>query len=209
MFHSLSGEIYAASNEYQNAERAYNVAMRLDDSFFYHHLRRGQARYELGKLNAARTDLERSLELLPTAQANFLLGNLDKRAGNLESAVKHYQAAAGSNSDVSKQAEKELVLIDMPRNPAKCIQTRAVIGRNGRVSAAVRNNSPVVVRNIKLKVEYIDANEKYREYSYIIKQRLRPGEQAATGTGIRDIADANELGRRVRVTVVGAGVVDN
>jgi len=208
MFHSLSGDIYAASNDYRNAERAYNVAMRLDDSFFYHHLRRGQARYELGKLSSARTDLERSLELLPTAQANFLLGDLDKRAGNLDSAIKYYQAAAGSGSDVSKQAEKELVLIDMPRNPGKYIQTRAMIGQNGRVSAVVRNNSPVVVRDIRLKVEYIDANEKYREYAYTIKQHLAPGEQATTGTRINDIADTNELGRRVRVTVVGARVVD-
>ena len=207
-FHALSGDIYAANDNYRKAERAYGDALRLDNSFFYYHLRRGQARYERGNLNPARTDLERSLEILPTAQANFLLGNMDKRAGNMDSAIKHYQAAAGSNSDVSKQAEKELVLIDMPRNPGKYIQTKAVLGQDGRVGAAVRNNSPVKVKNIALRVEYIDANGKRREYSKRIDQRLAPGEQATTGTRIRDITDTNELARRVRVSVTGAEVAE-
>ena len=119
-----------------------------------------------------------------------------------------YQAAAGSNSSVSKQAEKELVLIDLPRNPAKYIQTKAVLGQNGRVSAAVRNSSPVPVKNIVLRVEYIDANAKYRDFSVSLSQRLAPGEQAATRTKIRDIVDANDLARRVRLTVTGAKVVE-
>ncbi len=133
---------------------------------------------------------------------------MDKRAGNMDSAIKHYQAAAGSNSSVSKQAERELILIDMPRNPGKYIQTKAVLGQDGRVSAAVRNNSPVKVKNIALRVEYIDADGKRREYSKRIDQRLAPGEQAATGTRIRDIADTNDLARRVRVTVTGAEVTE-
>jgi len=208
LFHALSGDIYAASDNYRKAERAYSDAVRLDDGFFYHHLRRGQVRYERGKIDPARNDLEHSLELLPTAQANFLLGNMDKRAGNMDSAIKHYQAAAGSNSEVSKQAEKELVIIDMPRNPGKYIQTKAVLGQDGRVGAAVRNNSPVKVKNITLRVEYIDGNGKIREFSQDVGQRLDPGEQTAMNTRIRDIADVNELARRVRVTVVGAKVVE-
>ena len=208
LFHALSGDIHAANDNYRKAERAYGDAMRLDDSFFYHYLRRGQARYEQKKFAPARTDLEYSLGLLPTAQANFLLGNMDKRAGNMESALKYYQAAAGSNSEISKQAEKELVLIDLPSNPAKYIQTRAVLEQNGKVSAAVRNNSPVTVKNITLKVEYVDTNGKLREFTRRIDQQLQPGEQSAVGTGIRDIPDSNELDRRVRVTVVGAKIHD-
>ena len=208
LFHALSGDIYAANDNYRNAERAYSDAMRRDDSFFYYHLRRGQARYEQGKFGPARTDLEGSLEMLPTAQANFLLGNMDKRDGNMESALKHYQAAAGSNSEISQQAEKELVLIDMPRNPARYIQTKAMLEQNGRVKAAVRNNSPVTVKNITLKVEYIDANGKLREFTRTIDQHLEPGGQSATRTGIRDITDTNELDRRVRVTVIGAKIHD-
>jgi predicted Zn-dependent protease len=208
LFHALSGDIYAASKDYAKAERAYSDALRLDDSFFYHHMRRGQARYEQRKFAPARTDLERSLELLPTAQANYLLGNMDKSAGNMDSALKHYQAAAGSDSPAGQQAEKELVLIDLPANPGKYIQAAAVLGQNGKVGAAVRNNSPVTVKNITLKVEYIDANGKYRDYQQSIDQKLATGEQTAVATNIDNIADTNELARRVRVSVVAAKVVE-
>ena len=68
------------------------------------------------------------------------------------------------------------------------------------------HNSPVAVRNITLKLEYIGDDGKYREFSRTIGQRLEPGEQAATGTGIRDIPDTDALDRRVRVTVVAAEV---
>ncbi len=208
LFHALSGDIYAANDNYQKAESAYSDALATDDGFFYHHLRRGQARYEQQKYAQARTDLERSLKLLPTAQANYLLGNMDKRAGNMQSAIKHYQAAAGSDSAVGQQAEKELVLIDLPGNPGKYIQTAAVLGQNGKVGAAVRNASPVTVKNITLRVEYIDANGKLRDYQQSVDQQLASGEQTVVATRIDDISNTNELARRVRVTVVGAKVVE-
>jgi tetratricopeptide (TPR) repeat protein len=208
LFHSLSGDIYAGNDDFKKAETAYNKAVQLDDNFFYHYLRRGQARYERRKFDAARVDLEHSLELLPTAQANYLLGNMDKRAGNMESAIKHYQAAAQSGSQVSKQAQKELVLLELPSNPGKYIQSKAVMGEGNYVNAAVRNNSPVTVNGIRVKVEYIDANGQLRESSMNFRKTLGPGEWTALPTKIRDIADSNELARRVRVTVIGAKIVE-
>lgn len=208
IFHALSGDIYATDENFRHAERAYSDALQRDNGFFYHHLRRGQVRYKRGNFEAARIDLERSLELLPTAQANYLLGNMDKLAGNMESAVQHYQAAAQSNSPVSKDAQKELVLLELPGNPGKYIQSQAVLGRNGAVSAAVRNNAPVRVNNITLKVEYIDINGKLRQFSQTVFKALNAGEQAAVSTNIRDIRDTDELARRVRVTVLSANVAD-
>lgn len=208
LFHARSGDIYAADENFRKAERAYNNALKRDDSFFYYHLRRGQVRYERGDFDSARIDLDHSLELLPTAQANFLLGNMDKRAGNMESAARHYQAATQSNSPVSKEAERELVLLELPSNPGKYIQTKAVLEQNGTVSAAVRNNSPVAVRAITVKVEYVDANGKVREFTQNIRKTLNPGEQDSKATNIRDISDTNELGKRVRVTVISAKIVE-
>lgn len=208
IFYALSGDIYAMGDNFKKAERAYNKALQRDNDFFYHHLRRGQARYEQKKFAAARVDLERSMELLPTAQANYLLGHLDKRAGNMESAIQRYQAAAQSGSSVSKDAGKELVRLELPDKPGKYIQTGAMLAENGTVSAAVRNNSPVTVNAIRLKVEYINANGQLREFSQNFRGALGPGEQTAAATKIRDIADTNDLTRRVRITVVGAKVVD-
>ena len=206
LFHALSGDIFSASKEFKLAEEAYSKAIQLDDGFFYHYLRRGQSRYERQRFNAARTDLERSLALLPTADANYLLGNLDKRAGNLNSAIKHYQVAAQSGSE---QAQMELVHLEMPSNPGIYIQSKAAIAQDGYVNAAVRNNSPVTVSGIRVKVEYINANGQLRESSIRFRKTLGPGDWTALPTSIRDIADSRELSRRVRVTVVGAEVVND
>jgi len=204
----LSGDIFAAADSFEQAERAYTGALQRDDGFFYHYLRRGQVRFAQEKFAAARLDLERSQALLPTAQASYLRGDLDKRAGNLQSAVKHYQVASQSNSPVGKQAQKELVLLELPGNPGKYIQAKAVLAQDGTVLAAVKNNAPLTVTNIRLKVEYIDASGQLREFSRSIRETLNTGELAAAPTQISDISDVNELTRRVRVTVLSAKVVE-
>ena len=208
IFHAMSGDIFAADKKFRRAESAYSDALQRDSSFFYHHLRRGQVRYERGNFKAARADLEKSLELLPTAQANLLLGNLDKRAGNLESAARYYQAASQTNSPVSKEAQKELVLMELPQNPGKYIQSAVLLDRGGKVVAAVRNTAPVAVNSIRVKVEYIDSNRQFREFSLRIPGTLEAGQQASVPTKIDDIVNTNDLGRRVRVTVTAARVAE-
>jgi predicted Zn-dependent protease len=94
LFHALSGDIHAASGEFRKAERAYDDAVNLNDGFFYYYLRRGQARYERQRYDLARADLEQSIKLLPTGDAHYMLGNLDRRSGNMDSAIEHYRAAA-------------------------------------------------------------------------------------------------------------------
>jgi predicted Zn-dependent protease len=209
LFHALSGDIYAGKEDFGRAERAYNDAVQLDDSFFYHYLRRGQVRYERRNYGKARVDLEHSLGLLPTAEANYFLGNMDKRDGNLESAIKHYEAASQSGSEVSKQAQRELVLLELPSNPGKYIQSKAALGQDGYVNAAVRNNSPVTVSGVRVKVEYIDSSGQIREFSMNFRKTLKAGEWTALPTKIRDITDAKELSRRVRVTVISARIVED
>ena len=208
IFYALSGDIFASKDMLRQAEREYSEALKRDDGFFYHYLRRGQIRYERGKYPAAHTDLERSLALLPTAQANLLLGNMDKLAGNKDTAVSYYQAASQSNSKAGEEARKELVLLELPGDPDKYIQSGALLGKNGIVHAAVRNSSPVAVKAVRLKIEYIDANNKLRQFSINVRGMLAAGEQTAVPTKIRDISDVNELARRVRVTVVGARIAE-
>ena len=208
LFYALSGDIFASDKNFQRAEQAYTNALQRDSEFFYHHLRRGQVRHELKKFNMARTDLEKSLELLPTAQANYLLGNLEKQAGNSQAAVKYYQAAAQSNSEAGKLAQQELVLMELPQNPGKYIQTKAVLGQNGTVGAAILNQSPVTIDRIRLKVEYIDANGQLREFTHSVKEALAAGQQTAVSIGLRGIADQNELTQRVRITILAAQVAN-
>jgi hypothetical protein len=101
-----------------------------------------------------------------------------------------------------------MVLLELPENPGKYIKSAAVLGQDGAVGAGVRNDAPVNVRDVRLKVEYIDASGQVRQLSRNIDRTLAPGDQAVVRTGISGISNTTELARRVRVTVLSAQVAE-
>ncbi len=108
IFHSLRGDALAAREDFREAERAYDRAVRRDSTWFYHHLRRGMARNELERFDAARGDLNAANELMPTAISHYLLGTIEQRAGNRSQAIEHYQVAAQAQTPVGQQARERL-----------------------------------------------------------------------------------------------------
>ncbi|MDN3517894.1 M48 family metalloprotease [Aquisalimonas lutea] len=108
IFHALLGDVRATDGDMKAAEEAYGNALARDDGWFYHHLRRGMMREQLGNAAGAREDLRRSLELLPTADAHYYLGNAERQLGNRQEAVRHYRAAAQSDSEAGRRARQAL-----------------------------------------------------------------------------------------------------
>jgi len=108
LFHSLRGDALASMKNLEAAERAYTRALDNDQGWFYHHLRRGMVREQLGDIQNARPDLRASIERLPTAQAHLFLGNVERRAGNRKTAVEHYRVAAQSDDDIGQRARRAL-----------------------------------------------------------------------------------------------------
>ncbi|MEM7054286.1 MAG: M48 family metalloprotease [Pseudomonadota bacterium] len=108
LFHGLKGDALASQSNYAQAERAYGQALRHNSGWFYHHLRRGMVREELGKLDGARQDLTASNELIPTATGYYFLGNVERAAGNRSAAVEHYRVAAQSQSQIGERAKLAL-----------------------------------------------------------------------------------------------------
>jgi predicted Zn-dependent protease len=114
IFYGLRGDALAEREEYGGAERAYTEALQRDPGWFYHHLRRGQARAELGRLSEARGDLEASIDRMPTAVAHLTLGNVERRAGNRGGAIDHYRIAAQSDTPTGQQARRALAEMGAP-----------------------------------------------------------------------------------------------
>ena len=108
LFHALRGDALATRGDMREAEQAYARALERDDSWFYHHLRRGMARESLGELSGARGDLRRSVELLPTAEAHYFLGNVERRDGNRDAALDHYRRAAQSDTETGRRARQAI-----------------------------------------------------------------------------------------------------
>ena len=112
LFHALDGDLERKSGSPQAALSAYEQAVQLNPGYFYGRLRRGEMYLAAGRQAEARTDLQLSLELLPTALGHYLLGNLDRDSGATASARAHYRQAASSNSEVGQAAQRELAKLD-------------------------------------------------------------------------------------------------
>lgn len=109
LFHALRGDALATREDFAAAERAFSDALARDSEWFYHHLRRGMVREKRSNWSGARTDLQASLELLPTADAHLHLGNVERASGNRQQAIEHYKIAAQSDSPAGKRARERLV----------------------------------------------------------------------------------------------------
>ena len=69
-FHSMLGDLEVAGKNPRAALAHYNSAIRANDSFFYYHLQKGLVSEQLRDFRTATASLNRSLELLPTANAS-------------------------------------------------------------------------------------------------------------------------------------------
>jgi predicted Zn-dependent protease len=121
-FHALRGDVRLINKQYDMAVTNYNRAIIRHDNFFYYHLQRGIAKHELGQIDSAMVDLERSLELMPTAPAHFTLGEIKEQRGQTDEAIGHYKIVAKSGSGgIFRQLA---AAIPVARSLYRCAMTR-------------------------------------------------------------------------------------
>ncbi len=177
IFHALEGDLFAEADRNSAALRSFDMAVQLDDSFFYHPLRRGQIRYDMGQHRAARTDLERSLEMLPTAPAHYLLGNMDRDSGELDSARWHYEQASQSDSELGQKAQRELVLMDIATSPGKFVDTLEAADKQGRIYCLIKNRSRLGLTAISVLATFIGEDGRSSQASKTYSPVLEGGKQ--------------------------------
>jgi predicted Zn-dependent protease len=205
LFHDLQGDIHALNEQPKSALKSYSKAVDANPGFFYGYLRSGQMQYKLKKPEQARTNLNRSLELMPTAEAHYLLGMLDKDRGNMSNAVEHFKVAAQSESETSQNATRELMLLDLQNNPSKYVGSRVVLDQENQVWVQFGNLTGVPVRNIEISYSWLDEQGQTREGRKTYAGPLGGGKQDRFKLGLK-VANADELNRRVRVEVTRASV---
>ncbi|MDO8263461.1 MAG: M48 family metalloprotease [Gallionella sp.] len=156
-FHELQGDIAMKQNHGEEALGYYRQAIKLQPDYFRPHVQMGVALASLGRQAEAEPYLKRSNELLPTATSHYLLGQLAEARGDVDTALAHYQTAAGSNSDVGKSSMAQYERLDLPRNPAKYLQAAAQADITGNVFAVVYNPTGSAVANVYVRVVRLDA----------------------------------------------------
>lgn len=162
IFYGLLGDVEREKKNLHKALQLYTKAIGLSPDFFYHYLQRGKTNKELSFPQKAQVDLERSVSLLPTADAYYLLGNLSRDAGEVSTAINYYSKVAKNKGELGTQAYGELVELDLPSNPDKYIKILSTWQNDqGVIVAEISNPTPRNIVDIELAVTF--KGEKGRE----------------------------------------------
>ncbi|MDQ2640599.1 MAG: M48 family metalloprotease [Pseudomonadota bacterium] len=194
-FHQLLGDIAVNEKKYQESLAHFQRAQQNNDDYFGSWLGAGVAQYRLGNKTQARQSLQRSYELLPTAPAALYLGNLLRDAGDVDGAMKYYQAAASSDSSIGQEATREAVLVDLPRNPGNYVAAELVRDGQGRPVMAVQNRAPVALSGIVITPVRVGADGRIAAQGkeVTIRGPLASGAQVAADAGLAGLS-AEQLG---------------
>ena len=149
----------------------------------------------LGRNAEAETHLNHSNALLPTAPGFYLLGQIAEEKGDMAGALKNYQIASDSNTDVGQSAMASLMRLDLPRNPAKYLESGALSDNSGNLYAVVQNPTSTAVSNVHIRVvRYDPATNRAVSQSQpvLVASLLEPNQRAQVKVGVR-VANQAEL----------------
>lgn len=205
-FYGLKGDSFLARKQYQDAIREYNEAIRRNDGYFLFYLGRGRAERQLGMSSEAWRDLEQSNTLLPTAIANYELGELAIARNRPDLAVQHFRTAASSNSPLGQQAGVRLVELELPRQPERYIRIEWIKTLDGRIALRARNNAPVAVQRLTVQARILQNQfHVLDEENVYFPFRLNPGETFTKNTHLKMIDPTK--GESVHVRIISVDIV--
>ncbi|MDH3613309.1 MAG: M48 family metalloprotease [Gammaproteobacteria bacterium] len=202
-FHALRGDVRLVNDQYDMAVTNYNRAIDRRGDFFYYHLQRGIAKHELGQIDAAISDLETSLQLLPTAPAHFTLGTIKEQRGPLEEAINHYKVVAKSGGEYGKVAYAALVRLELPQQPAAYVASVCGDDGSGQIVVQVRNDTSVIIAGVQAQFQYVDSGGDPRLRTQNFSGQIAPGKIASVRTGLAPYA-----GTRCEAKVTNARIVE-
>jgi predicted Zn-dependent protease len=200
-FHQLLGDIALGEKRNQEALPHYQRATELNPAYFGAWLGGGVAQYRMNNRAQATAWLKRSMDLLPTAPAALYLGNIARDGGDVEGALKLYQAAAGSQGSIGQEATLEAMRIDLPRNPGNYVATALRAGADGRVVLVVQNRAPVALAGIQVTPVTVNSQGQVTQQGRAvgIAGPLAAGQQASVDTGITGVSAEQLASLRARV----------
>ena len=184
-FYALRGDVRLVSEDYDKAVTNYDSAIRRRDNYFYYHLQRGLANNELGKTDAAATDLETSIAMLPTGPAHYTLGEIEEGRGNVDAALDHYLVVAKSgDNELARAATQRVQRLQLPGNPDQFIPRRCDADSNGYLVVSVQNQTSWAIEGVEIVVEYSDNYGRAQQVRKSVAGQIAPGQVASVNTGL-------------------------
>ncbi|MEM7220188.1 MAG: M48 family metalloprotease [Pseudomonadota bacterium] len=152
-FHGTRGDIRYQQQRWDDAVTNYTRAIERDDAYYHYYLGRGMATLKRSGRDAARSDLERSVRLLPTATATNELGKIAEAAGNRDLALRYYESAAGSQSAAGAEARGRFLVLDLARRPGEYVKTQVRLTEQGAPVLLIANATDMALRDVVVDVE--------------------------------------------------------
>ncbi len=204
LFYGLMGDVEQEKQRLKPALQQYYKATQLNPDFFYYYLQRGKVEEQLQLNIQAQSDLERSVGILPTADAYNSLGNLAQRAGRLNEA-KAYYVKVGSEGELGEKAYGALVDLDLKDNPAKYIEVRAGQDAQGRIVVQISNPTPRDIDRIVLILQARNAAGKVQKLRHNLKGTVTAGSQKIFDLGLTGKLTQEQI-KTLQAGIVGAQV---
>jgi predicted Zn-dependent protease len=201
-FYALRGDARLLDKQYDMAITNYSSAIRRRGDFFYYPLQRGLAYVETNRDDEAVADLERSMALLPTAPAQYALGNIAAKRGDSARAIGLYRPLAEGKGEIAVASRNNLVLLDIGNNPAEYVLRRCDPDASGKLVVSVKNDTEVTLNRIRLAIDYTDSSGRPRRMERRVDRRLAPGEIVGVATDLGPYT----AGTACPATVIGAQV---
>ena len=205
-FYALMGDVEQKKRQLEAAVAQYDKATSLNPDFFYYYLQRGKVKEQLNLVAQAQSDLERSVALLPTADAYNSLGNLARQAGRLNDAKAYYALVAGNQGELGQQAYGALVDLDLQDNPAKYVSVRAGQDARGRIVAQVSNPTPRNISGIVLIVQFQNEAGQVQKLRRNLRGTVAAGSQQLFDLGLSGKLTPVQL-KTLHAGIAGAKVV--
>ena len=203
-FEALLGDIEQQRGNSRSALQHYNKAISFNSDFFYYHLQKGLLSQQVGNRQQAKQSLDKSIKLLPTADAFNSLGDIARQERRYSDAKKYYAKAAQDKSSTGKRAFGSLVELDLSENPGKYLEVKLGIDKRGRTIAQIVNNTPKPVNNIVLGANFTDSAGRKRSAEFPLRGTLHPGKAGTIDLRLNNL-DKNSL-QSLRAGVINAGV---
>ena len=152
LFHVLKGSALEQNHKKNAAITQYQKAAALNPGYFAPHLKLGLLLDSVGKRQQAQQALKKSVKLLKTASALFVLGRYAKDHGDVQLAKQYFEQAAQGGGTAGTAAYADLLRVDLPVNASNYIASKMVVNDSGQLDFVVKNNTPFPIGNIILEL---------------------------------------------------------
>lgn len=208
LFYGVKGDVYAKKEQFQQAEKYYGDAIKRNNEFFLYYLQRGLVREKLNKLNPAKSDLNDSIKLLPTAPAHYALGNIALKQGDKNTAKEHFAKVAAAQGDIGEKAAASLAKLELNSQPEKYLATQLYQASATSLGVAVQNNSRIKVKGVSIKVtQFAESGAEIKSETVAVKTIMNPEEISKSPLKNIDLpSDAQKY--KYRVDIISANVAE-